>query len=185
MTMKTILITFFMALGVFVHCRAQVPDPVNQTIIRLTVIKDGDKVLMRKTPYRWMTPAVYFKERQSIQEVLDEMTENYGIQISGIGLRGLFTYTYDFKPTADMRQLYVANYVSGNLVSPSENEEVYWMPIEEALDKLDATVPSLKQMTKHILDNPDKVWGGSFTLFKANGKMNSRVTEDFYMLANM
>tara|TARA_B100000378_G_C17861922_1_gene348921 strand:- start:43 stop:159 length:117 start_codon:yes stop_codon:yes gene_type:complete len=37
------------------------------------------------------------------------------------------------------------------------------MSIEEALDKLGATVPSLKQITEHILDNPDKVWGGSFT----------------------
>ncbi len=179
------MLVLFMVLGVFVRCSAQVPEPVNQAVLRLTVVKDGDKILMRKTPYGWMTPAVYFKEPQSIQEVIDEMAGSYGVQISGIGLRGLFTYTFDFKPTTDMRQLYVANYVRGTLVSPSKNEEVYWMSMEEALGKLGATVPALKEMTKQILGKPDKVWGGAFRLFKVNGKMNSRVVEDFYPLAGM
>ena len=183
--MKKKMFVLFMVLGVFVRSSAQVPEPVNQTIIRLTVVKDGDKILMRKTPYGWMTPAVYFKEQQSIQEVIDEMAGSYGVQISGIGLRGLFTYTYDFKPTADIRQLYVANYVRGTLVSPSKNEEVYWMAIEEALGKLGATVPALKEMTKQILDKPDKVWGGAFNLFKVNGNMKSSMAEDFYPLAGM
>jgi len=40
------------------------------------------------------------------------------------------------------------------------------MSIEEALDKLGATVPSLKQITEHILDNPDKVWGRIIYLLK-------------------
>ncbi|UGU15888.1 hypothetical protein LS482_19685 [Sinomicrobium kalidii] len=161
---------------------SQEPPPVNQTVIRLTIIKDTDKILMRKTPYGWMTPSVYYKERQTIREVLDSISESYGITISEPFLKGLFTYKYEFKPTADMRQLYTAHYESGTLKSPSENEEVFWMPVEEALEKLENTVPSLKQMTRQTIEFPEILWGGSFILFRENNKLNSRIEEDFYTL---
>lgn len=157
------------------------PQP-NQTIIRLTIIKDNDKILMRKTKFGWMTPAVYYKERQTISEVLDSISGVYGITISNPNLKGLFTYKYDFKSTSDMRQLYVANYKSGQLKPEVGEEEIYWVPIKEALNKLKSTVPSLMQMTKQILDYPNTLWGGSFILFREKNKINSRMEEEFYPL---
>lgn len=181
---KTISIFLLCLTGIFSYGQAQETQPTNQTIIRLTVVKDNDKILMRNTKYGWMTPAVYFKEKQNIREVLDSMSGLYGIKISDPNLKGLFTYKYEFKTTADMRQLYVANYKSGSLKPSAEGEEVYWIPINEALDKLESTVPSLKQITKQIIEYPNTLWGGSFILYREHEKMKSRIEEDFYPLMN-
>lgn len=174
------LIIWFLSIINYVH--AQEAPPSNQTIIRLTVVNDNDEILMRKTQYGWMTPAVYFTERQNIHEVLDSLAGAYGIKISAPDLRGLFTYKYEFKSTADMRQFYVANYESGTLKPSTKEEEVYWMPIKEALNKLETTVPSLKQITEQTIDHPNILWGASFILYRENGNMSSKIEEDFYPL---
>lgn len=179
---KTALILLLICIGLIDNIKAQQAPPSNQTVMRLTIVRDNDKILMRKTQYGWMTLAVYYEERQTIHEALDSISKAYGIVISKPSLKGLFTYKYDFKTTADMRQLYLAYYESGDIKSPTEDEEVFWMPIEEALEKLGTMVPSLKQMTKQIIEHPNILWGGSFILFEENGKMNSRVEEDFYAL---
>ena len=179
---RVILLLWLVWLGLNHNAIAQAPPQTNQTIIRLTIIKDNDKILMRKTPYGWMTPAVYFKQRQTIKEVADSLANTYGINISHLMLKGLFTYKYEFKPTADMRQLYVAEYKSGQLKPRVGEEEIYWMPINEALDKLENTVPALMQMTKQILDYPDRVWGGAFMLYRDDNKLQSRMEGNFYPL---
>ena len=159
-------------------------EPANQTIIRLTIIKDNNKILMRETEYGWMTPAVYFKEKQSIHEITDNLSNVYGIKISELNLNGLFTYKYEFKPTADIRQLYTASYESGDLKSAVGKEKIQWMPIEEALVKLGTTVQSLEDMTKQIIEYPATLWGGSFIIDRVNGKLTSKIEGKFYPLMN-
>lgn len=156
-------------------------QPTNQTIIRLTIIK-GDKILMRQTEFGWMTPAVYFKKKQNVHQILDSISNVYGIKIGIPKLNGLFTYLYEFKPTADFRQLYTAKYKSGKLKSTVGKEKIHWISIEEALIKLASTVKSLEQMTSQIIKHPETLWGGSFILFRANGKLKSKIEEEFYPL---
>ena len=157
--------------------------PTNQTIIRLTIIKDTNKILMRETEYGWMTPAIYFKEKQNIQEITDSLANTYGIKIKNLNLNGLFTYKYKFKPTADFRQLYTAKYESGDLKSTIGKEKLSWIPIEEALIKLGSTVQSLEDMTRQIIEYPETLWGGSFIIDKdANWKLTSKVENKFYSL---
>ena len=157
--------------------------PTNQTIIRLTIIKDSSKILMRETEYGWMTPAVYYKEKQNIHEITDSLSNVYGIKISNLNLNGLFTYKYKFKPTADIRQLYTAKYDSGDLKETVGKEKIYWMPIEEALTKLGTTVQSLEAMTRQVIEFPETLWGGSFVIDKdANWKLTSEIEEKFYSL---
>ena len=157
-------------------------EPTNQTIIRLTIIKDNNKILMRETEYGWMTPAVYFKEKQNVQEITDSLANVYGIKISDLNLNGLFTYKYVFKPTADFRQLYTAKYKNGDLKSIVGKEKIYWMPIQEALVKLGSTVQSLEDMTKLIIEYPATLWGGSFVIDRVNGKLTSKIEGNFYPL---
>ena len=157
-------------------------EPTNQTIIRLTIIKDNNKMLIRETEYGWMTPAVYFKKKQNIHEITDSLSDAYGITISNLNLNGLFTYKYEFKPTTDFRQLYTAKYKSGDLKSTIGKEKIYWMPIDEALIKLGSTVQSLEDMTKQIIEYPKTLWGGSFVIDKVNGKLTSKTEEEFYPL---
>ena len=149
---KVIFLLLLILIGLNDNVIAQDNPQSNQTIIRLTIIKDNDKILMRKTKFGWMTPAIYYKERQTISEVLDSISGVYG------------------------------NYKSGQLKPKVGEEEIYWMPIKEALNKLESTVPSLMQMTKQILDYPNTLWGGSFILFREKNKINSRMEEEFYPL---
>lgn len=182
MIKKTTFLPLLFFIALIGSIRAQELPPSNQTIIRLTIVKDNNKILIRKTKFGWMTPAVYYKEKQTINEVLDSISAMYGVKISKPYLRGLFTYKYEFKSTADIRQLYVADYESGQLIAKVGDEEIYWMPIPEALDKLESTVPSLMQITKQVLDYPKNLWGGAFILYREGGSMKSRIEEDFYQL---
>ncbi|MEE9378708.1 MAG: hypothetical protein V3V33_11820 [Candidatus Lokiarchaeia archaeon] len=179
---KVALILFFLLTSIIGFSQNQSVSPTNQTIIRLTIIKDN-KILMRETGYGWMTPAIYFKGKQNVHEILDSLSGVYGIKISPPKLNGLFTYKYEFKPTADFRQLYTAKYESGDLKLIVGKEKICWMPIEEALLKLGSTVKSLEGMTKQVLEYPETIWGGSFVIDKdANWKLTSRVEENFYPL---
>jgi hypothetical protein len=95
--MKNIIsILIICSIGIINYAQAQETPPSNQTIIRLTVVNDNNEILMRKTQYGWMTPAVYFNERQNIREMLDSIVNVYGIKISAPNLRGLFTYKPEF-----------------------------------------------------------------------------------------
>ncbi|WP_117880845.1 nuclear transport factor 2 family protein [Aureibaculum luteum] len=154
---------------------------INSPVIRLTILNDKNEILIRKTKYGWMTPAHRFYSKQNINRVLDSMATNYGVTIKDIELAGMFTYKYTFKDKADTRQFYVAKYKSGTIKS-IKDEDLFWLPKDEAIKKLDSTVSSLGLMTNQILEYPNTLWGGSFILDKVDGKLQSKVEEKFYPL---
>jgi hypothetical protein len=181
--MKNLLITLLLLLSAtFVSAQKPKVQPVNQTIIRLTIVNDTGAILMRETENGWMTLSTYYDKRQNIHEAIDSLANAFGIQISQPNLAGLFTYKYDFKPTSDIRLFYVAKYQKGEL-KPAKGEKLYWLPKEEALEKLGGTAESLKDMTKQILNYPEIIWGGSFILSRVDGKLMSKVEESFYPLS--
>ncbi len=65
-------------------------------------------------------------------------------------------------------------YDSGIIKSPKD-EEVFWLPKEEAIKRLDSTVSSLSLMTNQIINYPDTLWGGSFILEMVDGKLQSKI----------
>jgi hypothetical protein len=181
--MKRIVFKFLLiVLPAIVFGQNQQINLTNQTIIRLNIINDEDELLTRETKYGWMTPAIYFNKRQNIHEIIDSLSASYGIKIKYLSLNGLFTYKYEFKKTSDFRQVYLANYESGILVKNVKEEKIHWMPIEKALIKLKGTVPSLAAMTMKVIKSPNVLWGASFILYKVDGKLMSKVEENFYTL---
>lgn len=160
----------------------KIPEP-NKTVIRLTILNDKGDILMKKSDFGWMTVATFHTQRQNINEVIDSLTNKYGIIITKPNLAGVFTYKYTFKESSDIRQLYVAKYIKGDLESVKGNHNLTWLPKEEAIKKLKNTVPSLGEMTQQILDFPNVIWGGSFLLEKdENWKLSSKMTENFHSL---
>lgn len=158
---------------------------VNKNVIRLTILNDKGELLIKESDYGWMTIATFHTQRQTINEVVDSISKNYGIKITKPKLLGIFTYKYVFKKSADIRQLYVANYIKGDLKTDKNKHNLLWLPKEEAIEKLKTTVPSLGEMTEQILNFPDEVWGGSFLLDKdENWKLSSKKIEEFYPLRN-
>ncbi len=157
----------------------------NKTVIRLTILNENGDILMKKSDYGWMTIATFYTETQNINEVIDSLSNEYGIEITKPSLAGVFTYKYKFKESSDIRQLYTANYIKGNLESSKDKHNLTWLPKEEAIEKLKETVPSLGQMTEQVLNFSNVVWGGSFLLDRdENWKLSSEITEDFYPIRN-
>jgi len=157
----------------------------NKTVIRLTILNENGDVLMKKSDYGWMTIATFHTQRQNINEVIDSLSNLYGIVIAKPHLRGVFTYKYTFKASADIRQVYEAKYIKGDLESVKGNHNLIWLPKEEAIEKLKETVPSLGEMTQKTLDFPNAIWGGSFLLSRdKDDKLNSQMTESFHPLGD-
>lgn len=178
--MKKVVILFIVALisNSLLGQSANNPEP-NKTVVRLTILNENGDLLMKKSDFGWMTIATFHTERQNINEVIDSLSAKYKITITKPNLSGVFTYKYTFKASSDIRQVYVAKYIKGDLESVDDN--LSWLPKEEAIAKLKSTVPSLGEMTEQILDFPNVVWGGSFLLDRdENWKLSSKMTEDFH-----
>ena len=157
----------------------------NKTVIRLTILNDNGDILMKESDYGWMTIATFHTESQNLNEVINSLSNEYGIEITKPSLAGVFTYKYKFKESSDIRQLYTANYIKGNLESSKNKYNLTWLPKKEAIEKLKKTVPSLGQMTEQVLNFSEVVWGGSFLLDRdENWKLSSEITEDFHPIRN-
>lgn len=157
-------------------------DP-NSTVIRLTILNEKGEILIKNSTIGWLTISATFKERQTINEVIDSLSNRYGVSITKPNLKGVFTYKYGFKSSAYITQLYVAKSTTNDLPA-NKNVEFRWTPKNEAIEKLKETIPSLGQMIKQVLDYPDVVWGGSFLINRENNEVSSSQTEDFYPISD-
>ena len=157
--------------------------PPNKTVVRLIIQNQNGDILMKKSSLGWVTIATFYTERQSFNEVIDSLTNMYGIKITKPNLGGVFTYKYNFKKSADTRLLYTAKYIDGDIKQGKNGYHFTWFTKKEAIEKLRVTVPSLSEMIQHILNNPNQLWGGSFYVTRDDkGKLDSKMIEKFYPL---
>jgi hypothetical protein len=159
----------------------------NYTIQRLIILNAQKQVLLEKGRNGWMTPSLRSNENQSLKEGLDSLANGIGISIKVIKLSGLYTYKY--KDLADhkvvsYRSHYLAKYVSGELIQPSQaGREYKWFAVKSAVDSI--SNEALKAETNQILKYPKTLWGGSFLLVFKHDKLESaKMTEDFYPLSD-
>lgn len=178
---KKLVIVFI----VFFAIQLQSQQKENYSAIRLIIENNKSEILMRKTKYGWMTPAINHKTRQTQKEVLDSLSSSYGIKITDLKLTGVFTYKYSFVNVVSTRLFYGAKFKSGAIKSSGLNEEVFWLTKKDALAKLGETVKSLKLMTNQVLTFPNTLWGGAFLLHRdKQNNLISRQLEGFYSLRN-
>ncbi len=153
----------------------------NFTVERLMVINDKDEILMIKDEEgTWYTFFAVFNKRQYVHEVLDSVSQAFGITTTPPELRGYFGFKYEYHPYATRRSYYVARYVSGSPRVAGIVKHIQWMPIDEALEQ--TQVEAMKEGQKQILDNPGILWGGSFEVYKKGKHHHTRMTEPFYPL---
>lgn len=183
---KTIMkkhILFFIALALFSCTEAQDAhqEPThNFTVHRLIVLNDKNEILMGKEEGNWYTFGHVYNESQYIKECLDSLANEYGFKISAPQLRGYFSYKYEYHPHSTLRAFYVAKYVGGDVKPAGATDEMRWMPMKEAIDKI--PVESIKLATQQIFDFPNTVWGGSFLVYRKGEEHHTRTVEDFYPL---
>ena len=77
---------FFMIALVFVTISAfSQPTnnpPPNKTVVRLIVLNENGDILMKQSSLGWVTIASFYTQRQNFNEVIDSLTNIYGIKIT-------------------------------------------------------------------------------------------------------
>ncbi|MEN1785571.1 MAG: hypothetical protein AAGF77_10565 [Bacteroidota bacterium] len=156
-------------------------DPThNFSMQRLIVLNENNEMLMVRESYVWVPPALLYDKQEYVLENLQRLAKDYGIETTSPELRGLFAFKYDYHPYASLRNYYVAQYVQGTIEVPKGMDEVVWMPIPEAIEKI--TVTAIKEITEQLLEFPDVVWGGSFMVSRTDNGHPTQQTVSFYPL---
>ena len=158
-------------------------DKPNTSTINLIILNDEGDILLKKATIGWITIGAFYEKRQTINEVIDSISNRYGVSISKPNLKGVFTYKFGFNNSLSVRQFYVAKSTTNDLPT-NKNVEFHWVPKDEAIEKFKSTIPSQGEMIGQIIDYPQVVWGGSFLIKRENEKMTSEQTEDFYPISD-
>ncbi len=120
-------------------------------------------------------------------EGLNNLANEFGLKISIPKLAGIFMFISDYKPQSSFRQHYTANVLVGELKLPEGKLDAKWFPPYKAIEMMSLPntklIFAVRDMTEHILNYPLIVWGGTFTLWKEDGKTKYRTTENFYSIA--
>lgn len=157
----------------------------NFTVLRVIIMNADNQILMVGGKDWWGMPYVNFSKRQFLKESIDSMAMEYGIELSDVELKGQFCFKYDYKPNVTFRNYYLAQHKSGVAKVPKntledEFEKIEWVNIPEAIERNGNT--GIKEITRHILNNQDAVWGGSFMVSHTEDDHPTKMVEDFYPL---
>ncbi|MFK7809551.1 MAG: hypothetical protein AB8F74_17235 [Saprospiraceae bacterium] len=158
------------------------------TIQRLIILNENGEVLLEKHKNGWMTPALRHNNKVTTNDGLKNLASSFGLNISTPKLAGIFMFVSEYKPQSSFRQHYVCKTIDGKLILPEEKLDVQWFAPHKAIEMM--SLPDAKligavgDMTEQILQYPEIIWGGTFTLWKEEGVTQYKVTENFYPIAN-
>ena len=179
-----VLIVLFLIVG---KPFAQETTNDSYTIQRLLIFNEKDEVLLEKHENGWMTPALRHNTKVSTNEGLKNLASEFGLTISTPRLSGIFMFIPDYKPDSSFRQHYVCTAVAGELALPEKKLDVKWFAPHQAIELMSSPdaklIGCVKEMTEQILNYPDIIWGGTFSLWKEEGVTKYKTTEHFYSIA--
>ncbi len=160
------------------------------TIQRLIIFNENGELLLQKHVNGWMTPALRHNTKETTNEALSSLASGFGLKISTPQLHGIFMYFHSDDKKPSFRQHYSCNLIGGEIKTPEGVLDVQWFPPNTAVQKmLDPEAPivtAVGETTKHILNYPKIIWGGSYLLVKEDGqKTESKVIENFYPIGNI
>jgi hypothetical protein len=184
--MKKTLISLTLFL-LTISCFAQDSETDSYTIQRLIVYNNDGEILLEKHKNGWMTPALRHNSKVTINESLEALASEFGLQISKPKLAGIFLFLSEYKTQASFRQHYVCSVVDGDFKIPEGKPDAKWFAPHKAIEIMSLPETKLifavRDMTKQVLDYPHIIWGGSFTLWKIDGKTQYKINENFYPIS--
>ena len=131
-----------------------------------------------------MTPALRHNTKETIHQGLNSLALEFGLEISVPKLAGIFMFLPEYKQQSSFRQFYKSNLINGELKVPKEKLDAQWFSPSKAIEMMSLPeakiIFAVRDMTKQILDYPQIIWGGTFTLWKEKGKTKYKMTENFY-----
>jgi hypothetical protein len=154
------------------------------TFHRLIIQNQNDQVMVVKIKDRdfWVTPGCYQNNSTKLNEGMNANAAEYGLTISPVELRALFTLRDEKDDSVSTRNIFVA-YTEGNHSKmPSYIDEIRWLSVEESIKLM--TFPQISFALEQIFENPDQIMGGSLQLKKVNGIETLTIQEPIRALFN-
>lgn len=181
-----LIILILAALTTLLTHAGEAENTDSYTIQRLLISNANNQILLIKHPNGWMTPALRHNKNMTIQQGLMDLAANYGITISPPTFAGMFMFLPDYKHGASFRQYFRARWLKGDVKIPEGAIlKAQWFSHQEAHDHLSMPgkiVSAEKDMTMHLINYPETVWGGSYRLWKDEGEIRAMITEEFFAL---
>lgn len=151
---------------------------------RLLILNSENELLVVKIENTdmWVTPG-YYQTKQTISQGLDSIASTYGLKIETPILKGVFLLKRDIngKLSNSIRNIYTAKVNDIEFKKPKGIEEVKWLPIDNAMKQI--TFPHINLQIAQIMNNPNKIWGGSLSQFKENGVWKTKILTEFYVIS--
>lgn len=170
---------------VFAHTLAAQGDEGVSIFHRLLILNSENELLVVKIKDSdfWVTPGVYQTKVQTIKASLDSISATYGIKTEAPVLNGMFLLKRDLngKTSASLRNTYTAKVESADLTIPEGIEEVRWLPVGEAMALI--SFPHINAIIAQVMSHPGQVWGGTLLQYKVGEKMETKISEAFYLLS--
>ena len=179
--MKKVIVVILIIL--FQSVNAQVEKDIS-IFHRLLLLNSQNELMVVKIENTdfWVTPGLYQTKKQTLKTGLDSIAATYGIEIKQLKLNGTFLLKRELngKTTTSLRNVYTAKIKNSNIKKPDGIEEIQWLPMKDALEKI--TFPHINLMIKQLMTAPDKVWGGTLLQYKENDTWKTKIIEEFYTL---
>ncbi|UQD56915.1 NUDIX hydrolase [Flavobacterium sp. K5-23] len=151
---------------------------------RLLILNSENELLVVKIQNTdtWVTPGFY-QTKQTIRQGLDSIATTYGLKIEVPELKGIFHLKRDINGelSNSIRNIYTAKTKDRELKMPKGIDNAKWLPINKAVELI--TFPHINIQIGQIMNNPDKIWGGSLSQFKENGNWKTKILQEFYVLS--
>ena len=153
---------------------------------RLLILNSENEILVVKIENTdsWVTPGFYYNKKQTIKQGLDSIAVTYGIKIEMPELKGIFLLERNINnvESTSIRNIYTAKVQKYEIKKPKGIEEVKWLSVDKAIKQI--TFPHINVQIEQILNNPNKIWGGSLSQFKENGNWKTKMLQEFYVLSD-
>jgi ADP-ribose pyrophosphatase YjhB (NUDIX family) len=104
----------------------------NSHFFKLLVFNDNQKILLIKFDGSWEIPGARYNTNTTIPVFIDKMAKDHGISIENSKLAAFVTFHHEIRDYPTMMFYYRAQYISGDLSTPSWGQEVKWFSLDDA-----------------------------------------------------
>ena len=157
--------------------------PASFTIFhRLLILNDQDEIMLVKFKDKdiWVTPGIYQDKKQSVKDAFQDLMNSYGIQTTAPKFHASFDLHFKDSDNVAIRTIYTVKMKSGKIKMPDIIDEIQWLPLEKAIQKM--TFPHISLMMEQVLKYKNSIWSGSVIRFKEGDVNKAEVFEAFYKI---
>lgn len=104
----------------------------NSHFFKLMVFNEKQEIMLINFDGSWEVPGSRYADDVTIPSFIDTMSKDHGIEVDNTELAALVTFHHEVREYPTMMFYYHAQYVSGNLTTPSWGKDVKWFSIADA-----------------------------------------------------